>query len=351
MIDRWMAGLKGVTDVHIEEDGPVMVRVLGRLKACGICSARDFADLLQKMLACCDPPLSIVEKSGEDVKDFSCVWENGRRLRVRCYRSMGRRCLAVRLLPEAIPAPEMLGWPSAITRLCSLRQGLILVTGATGSGKSTTLAVMLSLINQTRDCHILTFEAPVEYRFTGKRALIHQCEVPRDVPSFAQGAQDALRMDADVIMLGELTDQEAMRAALRLAESGHLVLATMHAASAAEAVTYYIEHFAPDEQALVRQQLAAVLEAVIVQRLLRHCSEEKMVAAFEVLLKNTGVARQIREGLMSQLDSSIASGRAEGMVSLEESLAALVRSGALTLEDAMQAANRPDHLQQLVLGG
>ena len=171
----------------------------------------------------------------------------------------GRECLAIRLLPQQIPEAEALGWPEAVLPLCQLRQGLILVTGASGSGKSTTLAAMIEQINRTRACHILTYESPVEYVFENKQALIHQCDVPGEMPSFAAGARDALRMDADVIMLGELADRETMRAAMKLAESGHLVLATMHTGAAAEAVGYFITHFAPEDQLLVQHQLASML--------------------------------------------------------------------------------------------
>ena len=338
----------GATDLHLEENGSAYARVLGELQPLADCSAEEYDMYLTDLLARHASSHTIVEKSIDDVKDFSCEDENGMRMRVRCYRSQGRRSMAVRFLPKEVPPMSSLKWPGAIQALCGRRQGMILVTGASGSGKSTTLAAMLMQIASTRACHIVTYENPVEYRLDNVKALIHQCEVSRDVGSFCQGAEDALRMDADVIMLGELTDLDTMRAALRLSESGHLVLATMHAASSAEAVAYFIEHFASEEQQLIRHQLAAQLDAVITQRLLRHSSQMKMIAAYEVLLNDQAVSHQIREGVLNQLDNSIESGRSTGMISLEESLAALVKAGSVTLGAALQAANHPERMKRLL---
>lgn len=336
------------TDVHIESDGAVFYRKLGRMVSAGNCSQENFQTLVEQLLAHRTYSGSIVIQTGEEVKDYSVFIPGIGRMRVRQYMTQGRSCLAIRMLPDHIPSPEMLGWPDAVQQVCALRQGLVLVTGASGSGKSTTLAAMIEQINTQRPCHILTYEAPVEYLFENKQAMIHQCAVPEDVPSFAQGAKDALRMDADVIMLGELGDQETMRAAIKLAESGHLVLATMHTGSASEAVGYFVNHFPVAEQALVCHQLAAMLRGVISQRLLVQRNEERLVAAFEILLQNTGVARQIREADFSQLAASIELGRSEGMVLMEESLAALVRNGTVPFDDALQAANMPERLRRLL---
>lgn len=339
-----MAGLRKATDVHVEAGGVAYLRVLGALEPLGAFSAEDFRALQNQLFLAA----SIVNNGGEGVKDFSCAIPGLGRLRVRCYQSRGREAMAIRLLPAGVPAQDTLQWPPAVAPLCACRQGLILVTGASGSGKSTTLAAMIELINHTRPCHILTFEAPIEYLFQNDQAMIHQCEVPTEVASFAEGAKDALRMDADVIMLGELGDLETMRAAMKLAESGHLVLATMHIGSASEAVGYFINHFPADEQPLVAHQLAAMLQAVITQRLLTHVSAAQRVPVYEVMLHNTAVARQIRERDYAQLAASIELGRAEGMVLLEDSLASLVCTGTVALDDALAAANDPARLRRLL---
>lgn len=339
----------GATDLHLESGGSIYMRRLGRLVFESACSSTMFAEIngtLQTAAALDD---SIVNREAREVKDFSCALPEVGRLRVRRYLANGRECLAIRLLPQQIPEAEALGWPEAVLPLCQLRQGLILVTGASGSGKSTTLAAMIEQINRMRACHILTYESPVEYVFENKQALIHQCDVPGEMPSFAAGARDALRMDADVIMLGELADRETMRAAMKLAESGHLVLATMHTGAAAEAVGYFINHFAPEDQLLVQHQLAAMLRAVISQRLLPHRSEEVLVPVYELLLNNTAVANQIRNSEYAQLATNIELGRSEGMVLLEESLALQVRAGRIAPHVALAAANQPERLQKLLM--
>lgn len=336
------------TDLHVASGGGVYERRLGKIFRVGDCTVEQFQAMDQQLFAHRTHHGSIVNKAAEKVKDFSAVFADVGRLRVRRYHAQGQRCLAIRLLPERVPEPEELGWPQAVLPVCQERQGLVLVTGASGSGKSTTLAAMLEQINRTRACHILTYEAPVEYLFHNEKAMIHQCAVPEDVPSFAAGATEALRLDADVIMLGELTDQETMRAAIKLAESGHLVLATMHTGAAVEAVGYFINHFPTAQQPLVCHQLAATLRAVISQRLLPHRNEERLVASFEILLQNTAVARQIREQDLSQLAASMELGRSEGMVMMEESLAALVREGAIAFDDALRAANMPERLRKLL---
>ena len=341
------AAIAGATDVHMESGGSIFTRCLGQVFYEGRCAAERFAKIEQALLAGADN--SIVSKACDEVKDFSCTLPEIGRLRVRRYHANGRACLAIRLLPRRVPEVEELGWPPAVLPLCQLRQGLILVTGASGSGKSTTLAAMIEQINRQRACHILTFESPVEYVFDNQLAMIHQCDVPGEVPSFTAGACDALRMDADVVMLGELSDRETMRAAMKLAESGHLVLATMHTGSASEAIGYFINHFVPDDQPLAAHQLAAMLRAVISQRLLPHRSEASLVPAYELLLNNTAVARQIRDMDYAQLAANIELGRSEGMKLLEESLAEQVRAGKIAPDVALAVANLPERLRKMLV--
>lgn len=336
------------TDLHVEAGGRAAIRSLGKIIPFASCGEEAFQALLVRLATHATVDISIVDNIGEKVKDFSSTVPDIGRVRVRCYRSQNRQCLAIRFLPEHIPSPDELRWPLSLRSLCSMKQGLILVTGASGSGKSTTLAALIEQINSQRECHILTFESPVEYVFHDQRAFIHQCAVPEDVPSFLQGAQDALRMDVDVVMLGELSELDTMRAALKLAESGHLVLATMHTGSAAEAVGYFLNHFPAHEHPLVCHQLAAMLQAVVSQRLLLHCREDRWVPAYELLLRNTAVARQIREQDFSQLLASMELGRSEGMILLEDQLASLVKNKEVCLAEALATANAPERLKQLL---
>lgn len=342
----------GATDFHIETNGAVMIRCLGRLEKIGVCTSETYRQLEDSLQVYKNRNLSktnsILIKEEQKVKDFSCTVPSVGRLRVRCYTTQGEKAMAIRFLPSEIPEAEQLGWPQVLFRLCEKRQGMILVTGATGSGKSTTLAAMIEHINKNRACHVLTYEAPIEYCFQNKMAMIHQCEIPEDVSSFLAGAQNALRMDADVIMLGELDCLDTMRAAMKWAESGHLVLATMHTGSASESVGYFINHYPINEQPLVAHQLSTMLQAVISQRLLEHRQKKCLVASYEVLLNNTAIARQIRERDFSQLVVSMELGRAEGMMLLEESLAMMVKSGSVRLEDALLAANSSKRLQRFL---
>ncbi|MDO4281031.1 MAG: ATPase, T2SS/T4P/T4SS family [Peptococcaceae bacterium] len=335
------------TDLHLGEEAQAFVRVLGKLAPLEYCSRKRFAQIYEQLLAA-RASKNILEKKDEGVKDFSATLPEIGRLRVHLYHSQGRAQMAIRFLPEALPSEEALAWPPAMTRLCKARQGLILVTGATGSGKSTTLAAMLEAINARRACHIVTFEQPIEYLFGPGQALIHQCEVSVDVPSFAAGAQAALREDPDVIMLGELAERDAMQAALKLAESGHLVLASMHAASSIEAVEYFLQHFAAADQPLARHQLASVLRAVISQRLLVDSDGAHWLPVYEVLLRNDAVVNQIRTGEFEKILHTLELGRAAGMVTLEAALAEKVRAGRLDIDAALATANRPHALEKLL---
>lgn len=332
----------GATDLHLTEDADAVIRLLGKMQVLGPCTKEIFQQLEYTLVA----NTSIVMNEKEKVKDFSASLPNIGRIRVRCYYAGGRRCMAIRFLPTVVPLPEQLGWPSALYKLASLTQGLVLVTGPTGSGKTTTLAALLERINMNRSCHIVTLEAPIEYVFLSKEALIHQCEIPDDIESFAEGATTVLRLDPDVIMVGELAGCEPMRAVLKLAESGHLVLATMHTASIVDAVEYFVNHFDVGEQQVIRYQLANVLQAVVAQRLLVSNCDKNFVAAYEILLRNTAMVQQIKSNDFAQLYHTIEAGRLEGMSLLEENLAKMVKAGIVSLGEALHHANNPDNLRK-----
>lgn len=340
------AAKAGATDLHLCEDGEVFMRCLGRMQRIGTCSKEDYQQIENSLSI----GNSILVKDFEKVKDFSVSLPELGRIRGRCYLSLGKRCMAIRFLPQNIPTPQMLGWPMAMYSLCQLNQGLVLVTGATGSGKTTTLAAVIELINQNRPCHIVTLESPIEYAFESKQALIHQCAVPEDMDSFSQGAISVLRMDPDVIMIGELVDCETMRAVLKLAESGHLVFATMHTASVVDAIEYFINHFEASDQQVIRHQLANVLKAVVAQRLLVDQTESSLIAVYEIMLRNSAMVQQLKSNDLSQLVHTIDAGRKEGMCLLEEGLAQLVKQGVVRIEEALRAANAPTRLRKYLEG-
>lgn len=332
----------GATDLHLTEGAEAKVRHLGKMTSLGLCSIEEYQQIEKIIMS----NMSIVMNEKEKVKDFSVSLPDVGRLRVRRYYACGQRCMAIRFLPTRVPLPSELGWPSAMYKLCNLTQGIVLVTGPTGSGKTTKLAALLENININRACHIVTLESPIEYIFESTQALVHQCEIPNDIDSFADGATAVLRLDPDVIMVGELADRETMRAVLKLAESGHLVFATMHTASAVDAVEYFVNHFDAQEQQVIRYQLANVLQAVVAQRLLVNSHGDGYMAAYEILLRNTAMVQQIKSNDLVQLSHTIEAGRLEGMMILEESLARMVKNGNVTIDEALRHANNSDDIRK-----
>ncbi len=271
-----------------------------------------------------------------------------RRWRVNLFRR--HRGLSAALRPIRTDAPTLrdLGLPDDFHELTQHRSGLVLVTGLAGSGKSTTLVALIEHVNRTAAKHVLTLEDPIEYEYTSNRALVHQREVGRDVIDFATGLRAALRESPDIILLGEMRDRETIAAAMTAAETGHLVLATMHAGSAAGAIDRIIDVFPEHQMTQVRTQLATVLRAIITQHLLPSTRAPHRVPAYEKLLVTTAVAAKIRELRGHQIQSEIQKGRAEGMVSLELALARLVRAGRLELEVALGHAGDRHLLGELV---
>lgn len=252
----------------------------------------------------------------------------GERYRLNIYRQNGKWALAVRLLASKIPGCAELRLPDSVQHLTELKQGLVLVAGPTGSGKSTTLAALVQRINMNRAVHILTLEDPVEYVYPQGKAVISQREVGHDTESFASGLRSALRQDPDIILVGELRDSESLAMALTAAETGHLVLTTLHTQDAASSVNRILDML-PERQAQVRAQLAEVLQAVVCQRLLPRADGRGRVAAFEVLVATEALRNVIREGRTHQLDSYIQTGKRFGMVTMAEAMQELRRKGLI----------------------
>jgi len=266
-------------------------------------------------------------------------WQHGSdRFRVHVFEQADGLAIALRPIRTDPPSLHKLGLPESFHQLTQYRNGLVLMTGTAGSGKSTTLVGLLERLCRTSAKHIITLEDPIEYRFTSQTGLVHQREVGRHVSSFAEGLRAAMREAPDVIFLGELRDRETIAAALSAAETGHLVLSTLHCADSATAVDRIVDVFEDHRQPMVRTQLASVLRAVISQTLLPSTRPPRRVPAYELLLVNTAVAAKIRDGRGYQLRSELHPGRAEGMIPLEATLDALVQDGEITAETARQAA-------------
>ena len=267
---------------------------------------------------------NLLKQNGEC--DFAYELHSGQRFRINLYHSGGNLSAAIRIIPERIPTCQELGLPRSAQKLSGLKSGLVLVTGATGSGKSTTLAAIINEINQTRSAHILTLEDPVEYKFLPAKSLIHQREVGNDTISFASGLRAALREDPDVIMVGELRDLETIAVAVTAAETGHLVFATLHTRSAVETVNRMVDVFPDQQQRQIRIQLAGSLQAVISQQLLP-AARGGRVAAFEVMVVTSALRNLIREGKTQQMDSYIQTGAQYGMQTMNDAIARLKREG------------------------
>ncbi|MCL2766903.1 MAG: type IV pilus twitching motility protein PilT [Peptococcaceae bacterium] len=275
---------------------------------------------------------------GLDV-DICYELEGGLRHRVNVYRQQRALAAAIRIINDTPPTFDELKLPEVLRNLSAEPRGLILVTGPTGSGKTTTLAAMVDYINQTRACHILTIEDPVEYIYTQKKALIHQRDVGVDVSTFAAALRSAMREDPDVILVGEMRDYETISAAITAAETGHLVLSTLHTTSAATTIDRIIDVFPPHNQQQIRTQLASVLKGVVTQTLLPKAEGPGRVAAFEIMLGTDAVLNLIRENKAHQINSTIQISAKQGMILLDASLSALVRNGTVSYEQALEKAN------------
>lgn len=266
------------------------------------------------------------------------------RFRIIIYYQRGCMSAAIRLLADGMPTFSDLCLPESLSRLPSIRDGLILVTGVTGSGKSTTLAAIIDEINRTTRQTIFTIEDPIEYEHANQQSIVFQRELFTDVSTFADAMRDSLRQDPDVILVGEMRDPETIRTAITAAETGHLVLSTLHSRDATSSVNRIVGTFPAGEQGQIRQQLSTSLRAVISQRLLPNSTDSGRIPAVEIMFVNTGIANLIRQGKDEMIYSTVETGLKEGMQTMEQSLIRLVHEGKITVDTATGAARRPDLL-------
>lgn len=335
------------SDVHITVGISPKMRVNGKLIEMNFpkMMPADTLEIVHEIMT--DVQYERFEERGEYDMSFS-IAELGR-YRVNVYHQRGSAALAFRLVATDVPEPETLGVPSSVINLYERKRGLILVTGPTGSGKSTTLAAIIDKVNNLRDAHVITLEDPIEYLHQHKMAMVNQREIGLDSQSYSNALRAALREDPDVILVGEMRDFETISIAITAAETGHLVMSTLHTIGAASTVDRVIDVFPPHQQQQIRVQFANVLEAVISQQLIPTRDGSGRVAAFEVMHANHAVRNLIREGKSHQLVSVMQTNRKMGMITMDESIVQLYYEGKISREMAIQFAVDPDGMQNKVM--
>jgi len=336
------------SDLHITSHQPPTFRKLGDLNIGPFRGTKD--DYRAAILSMLNEPQKEHLQAGNDL-DFSFEGEGELRYRVNVFTQQNELAAAIRILRNDIPTLEDLHLPEAIRRLAEQPRGIVLVTGPTGSGKSTTLAAMIDYINVNRRAHIITIEDPIEYVHKSKNCLVHQRELHRDVKSFEAALRSSMREDPDVILVGEMRDFETISAAVTAAETGHLVFSTLHTTGAAQTLDRIVDVYPSHSQGMIRSQLSGVLRGVITQTLLPLADMSGRTVATEILIGNDAVLNLIREGKYHQLGSTMQSNAELGMHTLAGDLAALVRQGRITRETAEKAVNNKAELLQYLGGG
>ena len=331
----------GSSDIHLEEGSPIAIRINSDIRILeNVLEKDDMSKLLLEIVG--EEKLQQFEKTGD--LDTSIGLTGLSRIRINAYVANERRCLTLRILPDNLPRWQDLGLPQPFIDLTQKHRGLVLCTGPTGSGKSTTLAAFINCILETQKRHILTIEDPIEFEFQhSNTSIIHQREVKRDTQSFASALKAALREDPDVIYIGEMRDLETIQLAITAAETGHLVLGTLHTSSAAKTVERIVDVFPGDQQEQARLQVSTSLLGIMSQTLCKNTSGKRSLA-YELLVNNPAIANLIRERKVSQIYSQLQTGSKEGMNTLEQCLLKLVESGAISRQEAMGKASNPKAL-------
>ncbi|HUU53722.1 MAG TPA: type IV pilus twitching motility protein PilT [Armatimonadota bacterium] len=348
-IDEYLhiASIQDASDIHLKVGRPPLLRIRGDLIPTDLpeLEADDVRRILREALptrfweAFCDQwELDVAYESGEDG-----------RYRLNAFMQRGTIEVVLRVIPQHMMTMEEIGLPKLARSFATRVRGLVLVTGPVGSGKTTTQAAMIDFINGRYPCHIITVEDPIEYLHENKKALISQRAIGLDTCSFSGALRNALREDPDVVLVGEMRDLETVRMAITAAETGHLVISTLHTMDAAETINRIIDIFPTHQQEQVRMQLAINLVGVIAQTLVKRASGEGRVAAFEVMANVPAVATAIRENKIYQITSVLQSGLKSGMMSLDRSLAQLVKDGIITYEEGVWRAKNPDEYAQLAI--
>ena len=337
---------EGASDLHISVGAPPAIRLRGELVKLDLkpLTPEDTETLARAITS--EANLQRVNEEGS--VDFGFTFRERNRFRVSVYRQKGFLGIALRLIPREMRSLEEIGFPPVVRDLLSLPRGLVLVTGPTGSGKTTTLASMLDIINATTQSHIITIEDPIEYFHEHRRGIVNQREMGVDVPTFAEGLRRALRQDPDVILVGEMRDLETMETAITAAETGHLVFSTLHTTGAARTVDRIIDAFPAAQQGMIRTQLSTNLKAVISQILLPRLDGKGRVVAFELMINTPSIAALIRDNKTFRISNDILTGSKYGMVSLETSLVDLYLRGLISYDQVISKAQDPQAAEQII---
>ncbi len=331
------------SDIHLEEESPIAIRVNSDIKLIEkILVKKDMDVLLGEILD--NDKLEQFNKTGD--LDTSIGLEGLSRIRINAYVANEKRCLTLRILPDDLPKWQDLGLPKPFIELTNKQRGLVLCTGPTGSGKSTTLAAFINCILETQKRHILTIEDPIEFEFNHtQNSIIHQREVKRDTKSFSSALKAALREDPDIIYIGEMRDLETIQLAITAAETGHLVLGTLHTSSAAKTVERIVDVFPADQQEQARLQVSTSLAGIMSQTLCKNKAGKRSLA-YELLINTPAIANLIRERKVSQIYSQLQTGSNDGMNTLEQCLQQLIDGNKITLEEGLGKASNPKAITQ-----
>lgn len=338
---------QGASDLHLTVNLPPTIRVTGILQPLigyDKLTAETIGNLIYPVLK--DEQKKLLTEVKE--LDFSYMLKEKGRFRINVFFEKGNLASSIRLIPLYVPSLEELHLPSILYEFCKLPQGLVLITGATGTGKSTTLASMIDWINTNRNSHVITIEDPIEFVFESNKALIQQREIHVDTKSWKNALRAVLREDPNIILIGEMRDYETIASALTIAETGHLVFGTLHTNSAAQTVDRMVDVFPDSQQAQIKAQFASVIEGVITQTLVRGIDTSIRYPALEILIANSAVRNTIREGKAYSINNIINTSFDLGMTSIERSLANLVNEGKVELEEAQSKTTKPEEILRLI---
>ncbi|MFA5353532.1 MAG: type IV pilus twitching motility protein PilT [Thermodesulfovibrionales bacterium] len=339
---------RGASDIHLTVNKPPVLRIDGCLVSLDEPSlTRADTEAIMKSITSEEKQHRLAEKGGAE---FGLDFTETARFRVSVYKQKGTVGLALRLIPSRILSLDEIGLPQGVKELLYKQRGLILVTGPTGCGKTTTLAAMVDFINTNRDCHIITIEDPIEYCHEHKKSIVTQREIGADVPDFSDAIVRSLRQDPDVIFVGEMRDLATIEAAVRAAETGHLVLSTLHTVCATNTVDRIIDVFPPHQQDQIRIQLASSLLAIIAQRLLPRATGKGRIAVFEFMISTPSIQSYIRDKKTFRIISDIQTGgEKHGMKTFDTALAEMYHNGAITFDTVMSNAFDPPQLRMKIL--
>ena len=339
---------RNASDLHIQVGLPPILRIDGALVPLGGTPVLDEAMVQKLVFATLDEDQQRILQKDKEF-DYSFAFGDIARFRVNAFHERGKLAAAFRLIPSKILSISDLGIPPIVESFAEFPRGLVLVTGPTGSGKSTTLAAIVDKINREKADHIITIEDPIEFTHKSQRSVIVQREVHYDTFSFAAALRSALREDPDVVLMGEMRDRETIQSAITIAETGHLVFATLHTNSAAQSIDRMVDVFPPHQQPQVRTQIANILMAICAQRLVPAIGGGRIVAA-EIMIANSAIRSLIREGKTHQIDTAIQTGADQGMQTMDRTLAKLVQTGVITYDTAREYAVDITELDRLVRG-